>query len=883
MREIQIHQQIHGYKNGHQLLSSSVRLGRENQDLIDRLSDISGALRPGENFNPYITGYPLPSGEYYVIAKTWQDFSAPRAGCVLTRSLLVPISIWANAVDVAGIIDLIRPIELDGATVDPLILPLLPRRNVDRHVPDGFNAAELVEALFLEKRQSVVLFECGAAESVLVSLLNSFWPAFRSRMAFCEMALAPRRLHGQEFDLLFAPGHVRARFSEWKGRRIEADRGGQEGRHRWTQLLRDRIFSSNARSLSEFDEIGVLTSDAYGDESLLRLSIMWGELVVRAESSPMAVLGLLDILNSLSNKNARSYAKVYKIAVLSIDGALRQMEPLELMQYLNALLIKSLRIPHRYRLLKKVVNELGFVVSRYSDLAMEFLAGNDGLQKVTHPVIYLAVARGLVGCDKYSLSLRLLDGLKPETALTVILSSRLLCRQLIADTKMADQGENASYLYSLVREAPDELRSRARVKCIRFIRGRGFGDFLCSLLVGADSCEVLSAVRVIWENTKFEFYEYDEVLVESSRSSNDLLGLRREIAQLSSSRRADRFLGATLSLGRPDIAWLCDSKAVSAGRACRVLAMKLGATSDSDMAAAINDPDLCEQMVRVLAEDLMESGTQLRRLLVRGRLESSVVVSVGEKLLSMGSDREDSEFDRFILSAALRESGGLEDDLVISVFSTVSPRISAQQLVLMSFPPNVGVTSLSRNLILLDQSSDSVRRGILMRIDDVSDRVAYRRVESLDSGALTAWASLIHDAYEINPNAQMRAAKVALEYAYKRKASFTHSLIVSAFPVVYRRMGEEGWRSSLSSIIQLVELDERSEAVGELVEAFMGSKWPPSELLHAAYAAGAVERVVRRLKHVRGGRRYLDEIRRDLKRTQGELSERLWRAMSDVS
>ena len=30
-------------------------------------------LTPGQDFSPYLTSYPLPSGRHYVIARTWQD------------------------------------------------------------------------------------------------------------------------------------------------------------------------------------------------------------------------------------------------------------------------------------------------------------------------------------------------------------------------------------------------------------------------------------------------------------------------------------------------------------------------------------------------------------------------------------------------------------------------------------------------------------------------------------------------------------------------------------------------------------------------------------------------------------------------------------------
>ncbi|HXO71602.1 MAG TPA: hypothetical protein VN838_21795, partial [Bradyrhizobium sp.] len=94
MAEDRVDEQKHGYRSGHQLLAASIKLSREDQDTVDRLSDMAGPLQPGETFSPYLTSYPLPGGTHYVLARTWQDLAAPRAGCVLTRSLFVPMPMW---------------------------------------------------------------------------------------------------------------------------------------------------------------------------------------------------------------------------------------------------------------------------------------------------------------------------------------------------------------------------------------------------------------------------------------------------------------------------------------------------------------------------------------------------------------------------------------------------------------------------------------------------------------------------------------------------------------------------------------------------------------------------------------------------------------------
>ena len=146
-----IHQQCHGYRSGHQMLAGSIILQRSDQDVIDRLSDVSGPLRPDETFAPYITAYPLPSGEYYVLARTWHDLGAPRAGCVLTRSLLVPMPMWLTLPSPSSLINLLHPVDRSisevpavSPTTDTAILPVV----------NSPRATELVEALFLENRRA---------------------------------------------------------------------------------------------------------------------------------------------------------------------------------------------------------------------------------------------------------------------------------------------------------------------------------------------------------------------------------------------------------------------------------------------------------------------------------------------------------------------------------------------------------------------------------------------------------------------------------------------------------------------------------------------------------------------------------------------------------
>ena len=214
-----IQQQQHGYKNGHQQLASSAKLSLTDQDVVDRLSDLAGPLRPGETFTPYLTGYPLPSRKYYVLARTWQDLDASRSGCVLTHSLLVPMEVWEGELCVSSLVAMLRPVDRLIEDKSPLVLSV---QRVPLPSVGDQRVSEIVEALFLENRKPIVMFDVPEAEIIVERLLTAFWPGLRGGFRFCTFALAPRTLGGQAFDLLFAPKTARSRFAEWKGRRIEA-------------------------------------------------------------------------------------------------------------------------------------------------------------------------------------------------------------------------------------------------------------------------------------------------------------------------------------------------------------------------------------------------------------------------------------------------------------------------------------------------------------------------------------------------------------------------------------------------------------------------------------------------------------------------------------
>ena len=90
-----IQQTLHGYSDGHRLLAASCRVPRDAESLMLILSDLSGP-GGGDQFDPYLTGYPLESTGRYALAYTWPAPEMGRPGCVWTHTLLLGEELLAD-------------------------------------------------------------------------------------------------------------------------------------------------------------------------------------------------------------------------------------------------------------------------------------------------------------------------------------------------------------------------------------------------------------------------------------------------------------------------------------------------------------------------------------------------------------------------------------------------------------------------------------------------------------------------------------------------------------------------------------------------------------------------------------------------------------------
>lgn len=878
MIDDRVKQQEHGYRNGHQLLSASLKLPRDDQDAVDRLSDMAGPLRPGETFSPYLTAYPLPSRSHYVLARTWQDITAPRAGCVLTRSLLVPMPLWETIESLDELLALLIPIEQEGKVSSVVSM------HVSKPPPivQDHRAVELMEAMFLEGRQPIVFFEAPEAEAMTVRVLTALWPSIRRNFSACTFALAPRKIDGRDFDLVFAPKSARTRFADWPGRRIDVS-SSNEPRHRWSASTAKQIFQSDHPSLTASDALGVLKRDARGDESALRLSLLWNELAIKAEEAPTAVLGMLDILNSQHECAPDAFERLSPVITRAADVASSILPDLETWRFLTTLIGKfPVRLPPK-PVLRKIKQLAANLANRNPEAALEFLEAESHVARTVPFVMLAGMGDGLgPTLEDFPDSLPRLPN---DIGLGLISMSTGFARSVMTMAKH----EPSRWIPRLIRliETPDrELKRKARRNLAPLFDDGAFAPLLSTVLDGVTSKELASFVVRLGRVTNFEVSAFDEPLVNAARDDASLGALRKAVATHFSSPAADRFLFSMLHLTKEDITWLC-SGVLDEDRARRLLLQILETAPDRSIQAVQRDAATREKTLGVLLGEPALCAAQIARILALVELRIEAFLEIGLYLLPLLKHGESKRLGGILLERALAEAAQ-GDQRVPIIVSQVGSWVDPRQLIRMAVSTTTPPGRVGDNVIALGAAPEEVRRDIVSHIDDLSERLLHHGQENLGEAAYVAWASMIVDAGAVDRDAQLRAAMPTLTFALGLSKFPVSTLITVVFPLVYARLLKSKGDEDFKLIPALLALplsffsdwDRAKSARRDLVEAFLKSSWPPANLLLTAIEAGIEQKIIKRLIRSYGGNQYLAAIEQDSHRLEGSTRLRVQESLS---
>ena len=306
MSTILVHQALHGYSDGHRLISSSLPIDMSDARIMLVMSDLSGpGLKPPTG--GYLTGYPLEKSGKYVLARTWSAPEMPRPGCVWTHSLIIENADLARLISVKPLLETFRrPIdkELKSRFVEPIAVTA-------SSTPIGIDPTERIasifHALYSNPTHQVVIeaTDPAADEQVVTNLWMQQWPRLRRSFGFCTLSGMDRSGKGIVLDLQFVPEADRQLRSKFPNAIVVDELAASEA---VMPLLAD-LATPSASTLREF--LKRIGGDVDGGRrAMLPLCSLYESLLERHPPDLVTAVSALSAIDNGGRKQARSIRKL---------------------------------------------------------------------------------------------------------------------------------------------------------------------------------------------------------------------------------------------------------------------------------------------------------------------------------------------------------------------------------------------------------------------------------------------------------------------------------------------------------------------------------------------------------------------------------------------
>lgn len=845
-----VERQVHGYQQGHQLLAASLPLPKAEQSVVNQLSDVAGPLRPRERFEPYLTAYPLPSGKRFVLARTWQDLTVARAGCVRTLSLVIPMDEWAEADGLTAYLDQLRldrlPDARDATQVvvrDTGTEPLAPAA--------PFNGSELVEALFLEDARPVVVLDALEPELVATRLLTALWPSLRRRFAVSTFARSPRKIGGRDFDLVFAPKDTRSRFADWHGRRVDG-RSVQDGRHRWTGAIVARVFDQLHPRLLTVSEIGLVDGKetSQDDAAALRIALLWDELASKIHNTPTAALGLLDIVNSGKVRDALAVETIEPSLVEAAYRASTTFADDDAWSFLGAI---SRKLQGRYMPAGRaaVADAVERLAARAPEGAVSLLSQEDPRGALAELVPRIAWGLSRNFTDRSESALR-------QAAPGVL--GRLLAHCIPLAGHVADDRPLVERLGQILPALDNETLDAVGQTLLPLLIEDWQFPAAAPLIRRLDTPRLVSELRHLGQANDFAGSKLSGFVLDKALSAGTKEDVRSTLLTLPPTPRRNEMIARTLVPSADDVRWLhgLDTELLDRGLATTMLLNLLGRADEGQLAAILRDKRVGAHALSVMESEAPEL---LLRAMSGDTLTADTFAKVLPRVLKYLQGEARLKLAEHALHRCMRHRfGGDEVDLIASLLDAVGDRLDGVWFAQTGLGRNLDGATASRNMVALGRATQPARLRAAGAMDDIARMLVQRSNLDLDTAAVEACAALMLYAEKVAPKAHLMAAGLIMPVLLRSRDRPVSPLIVAAFPSVHRELARVDEIPDIFKFFTFFDWDRCKAARRELVDAFMSSSWPPSDLALTACRTKEVSRILRRVGKQYGGSKYLERI-----------------------
>ena len=863
-------QQLHGYRQGHQLLSSTIRLTKADQDLIDRLSDVAGPLSPGERFAPYLTLYPLPGQTHYVVARTWQDSEAPRAGCVRTRSVLVPMAEWQDMQDVASIATLAtengpdQPAERRAPVSDVSILTPV----------DPLNGTELIEAMFLEERAPIVVFDAENPELLALRLTTALWPGLRRTFSTSTFTRSPRMIGRRSFDLVFASNVARSRFTDWEGRRIDGRKRGP-ARHPWSAPIVAQVLTAPKPSLKSLDALGEMASDGVGSESALRVSLLWDELRRKLPNSPTAALGMLDIANTRKVRQIALIRELEPALVRSASIATKTMEATDAWRFLGALIQKLEGLSPSMSVVKSIRTAAVDLASRHPVETIELLSS---LRIEPQRTLLVSAAADGLGRAIDSDIVERLSRLDGRDLLDLLFASTSL-----AEGTLGRFPAISSALSAALQTADDGVRNEATRRLLNFLVDDFHAESARLLINDLDVEGLIKEAAHVNSVNRFSSAEIRSILLERARELEADKALRDAVNAMEESTGGAAIVEATLRQTAADLEWLFGTPTLKPMRRDKLIRSLLLAATPPQLRNMLASQDTLEMTLGALKATSESDAELLARIASNVTMPPRIYVDLVVDLLPhLKSDSDRKVIGKAIDLALSQEPEELSFDKLEKLLAASGDKLDGSRTMRTGVHWSVSQEAVSRNLVAFDRAPNSIRNRLLIGIEEMAIALTDRSKLDISFEAAEAAGRLLWESRSVTEKGFIRASSSLLPLALGDMREVASPLIAAVFPPVYRELAKDNMFDPLRYFFVFLDWDKCKSARRRLIDAFIHSEWRVADIATAAVRAGDPVRILGRLAKESDGEVILRDLIADLKQVPDEVRRPVRLALQEL-
>ena len=631
----------------------------------------------------------------------------------------------------------------------------------------------------------------------------------------------------------------------------------------------------DAESISTF-----VPDDDGGNESVLRVSLLWDEHLKKAVESPTAVLGLIDIANS-RDVVASTWEILEPAIANAVINVAESMDTKSAWNFLTTLLEKFEDEPFT-GIISKALRFAGTkLTQRNWGSALTYLAGEVPIERGNSGELLQSVATSLATIDPNQLT-GALAAVSPERLLKIVLlDDGLLARIFSATDTMIDAALIQSLTQGFQALTPEE-RSGQGLRFLPLIRGDQD-----SALLGSDHCgrsnytQLVEAVDLVWGANALRTQQLGEILCDAAMANVSRLKVRSAFARLSDDDQTNRCIERLLTVDPADMRWLLENEEIG-NRRTIFLNRFIEGSSPDELARAFSTAELAAKALNLLAGDLKQFASTASRIVMIPTIAAADHITLGLKIYQMLQGAERALLAQSVVSRVLTDAAAQGGDLPEHVMAVVHDDIDLPAVITIGLGTDQDGKQVSRVLVAFDRVAPAVRTLLEVHVDLIVRLVAARRDFDLTAEGAMAIARLIETAAQLDHRTYVKICSAILPFALSARQKPASPLIIVAFPTIYDGLRKGSGNLGLMKLFNFVDRDQRKIARKNLVRAFMTSQWPPADLAVTAFRAGELSRILKRLLKEPRGPSYLAKIEEDAQRLNEVIRKPILKAIKEV-